>query len=275
VSCPNLGDVLGLNRSRKSFYSRLRQGGTAFLLGVVIQLLIAGEAPALKLSGATPAGFMALAKDIQVDNLAPKKNVALRVYDQLNLLASNGEFDGVVVDGVAPANCETLLDFSLTGEGQGGPAGIFRPELRIGMQFFNNSGRSPVVFETKLNLGVATQVAARPEHKWPDVVFNINSEEYVCALGFWNVLGGGLGCVGGLSGGIGRPFGVAQAIAEELQLPNEQPRLQDSNNKKQKREPSKPSRIVRDPLRFEGDLFVDFAFSLRSRSAFSVCSSAS
>jgi hypothetical protein len=67
---------------------------------------------------------------------------------------------------------------------------------------------------------------------------------------------------GGALGDIQVDAGLLRLAAHQTQLPNEQSRLRRGDAKQEDREQRKPIRIVRDPLRFESELFVNFRFLL-------------
>src|SRR6266550_5152626 len=65
-----------------------------------------------------------------------------------------------------------------------------------------------------------------------------------------------------ISCGIGSNSRVFHALAHIAQLVEKQGGLQDGNAEKHNSEPREPVRIVRDPLRFESQLFVNYRFLL-------------
>jgi len=69
-------------------------------------------------------------------------------------------------------------------------------------------------------------------------------------------------CSGGYGSRVGRYFSVFKTFEDEPQLPYEQSSLCDSGAKQENCEQRKPVRIVRDPLRFESEFFIDFRFLL-------------
>jgi hypothetical protein len=93
----------------------------------------------------------------------------------------------------------------------------------------------------------------------------LRNEKISPQLAFGSCLGEAYRIISGISRylrSFGSGSGIVQTFPHIEQLPNEKPGLQNGNAEQQNGERRQSIRIVRDPLRFKSEFFVDFRFLL-------------
>jgi hypothetical protein len=102
---------------------------------------------------------------------------------------------------------------------------------------------------------IRRSISGFPTRMWDELDFG---DDWDWGIGLNN-------CFSLIGGSFGGRTSPCDFVSHVLQLPEEQSGLHDSHEEKHKSEPSKPTRIVRDPLRFRRPAFHRLSLSLCGR----------